>query len=878
MELKYDENLSENSFLQTIQNDYIDIFQKVIENNLIICVPCQGSFKDNCIITEEIISHHILIPIDDEKTGSSFKTLAGEQLILKDRLLTSQNKHKICTSRLLFEETFYTDYLSKYIVWCIENSLTYDLLNQNNKNDVVTVSTLADCVNILWTDIQDSNFFRDLDTSIESFEHIHKNLEKETLNIQRRLVEKLYQECFYKILSCKKIQKKTSLNPYYLYLIKLAVESYILYGLRNLLPAAISTNTSQKDAELNKIIKNLDELELKDLDIHYDIQTVITRGKMELSRLDSYMTVLGKVECLKRSIRYISQSLGTISSDDLLPILIFIVIKTGLPNWTAQLVFMKQFRFSADIVNKADEIDFLITSLEAAVEHIRSGVLMKKYFKISSDRSLEETQEKISNKKLNELFIAIEKDDLEEIEKIFSQKQQKLISESKLCHPLCRCENCEWSFTEIELTQSSWPTVNSKDNRGRTALHIASIYGHVMIVDFLLANHANPNEPDIDGVTPLHCATSRGHQNTVLLLLQANADANLVDNRGNSPLHLAADHGHETCIKAILYFSEQMGITLNINFANVIGNTPLYYASKWGYTTIVDILLEYGANSKIANRHGQTPLIVAHNSKIFQKLEQQHSYIIENALKISHTPSVNCKLIKCIKNQNQSPPQIINKTDKLLAAIREGDIRLACYYLGLEGPCAKSNIDNNSTLCHPLCVCEKCAPSAEEICDEHYPTTMLGINVSNTRGETALHVACANGLVDLVEILLDAGANVNVCTNNENRTPLHFACSNSRIKVVKLLLNCCTININVKDFVGNTPLHLAAKNGDSHVVELLLRHGADVNSRNFKGSTALDQIQENLSDNGFTPFIYTNVIKILKVHIAMNKNSHLERF
>ncbi|KAK0161953.1 hypothetical protein PV327_008348 [Microctonus hyperodae] len=886
MEANYDENLSKNPFLQTLLNqDYVEIFKKVVENKWIICVPRQGSFKNDLSINEKDLSNHILIANEDENDKSSFHTLTGTNITFKNRILNItfkddvDNKVRTITARFLFEETFYTDNSSKYTVWCIERPLSASSLTLDT--DVVNVLNIGDCMSFLLSEIEDADIFRDVDTTIKAFETLHQNIEKESISIQKELVQKLYLECLQKILNISKIQEKTNASAHYFRTIKIAVESYLLFSLRKLLPAAVSSKTYIEDAKLNKIVKNLYELDLEDLDIKYDIHAGITRGKLELSRLDNFVTVLGKVGCIKQAIRYISDGLKTLSTDDLLPILIFIVIRTGLPNWIAQLTFIKQFRFSSDVMNEADETEFLVASLEAAVEHVRSGVLTKANLRIPVLNSLEKHEE-IIIPTLDELFTAIQKCNLEEVERILNEQQlsnefsnKSTLQSTKFCHPLCRCEKCERNFMENQLSQTNWPSVNSKDENGRTALHIASIHGHVTIVDFLLIHHANPNEIDTDGCTPLHYSTSRGHQNTVLLLLHANANPTIVDNRGNSPLHLAADHGHETCAKALLYFSEQMNIAINTNCVNNVGDTPLHYAAKWGYISIVEILLDHKANVRIANRRGQTPLTVAHSSHVSRLLEK-YPDIDNNVLRVPCSHSHDEKQMIVRQNKNVKSEIIYNKADKLLAAINEGDIRLACYYLGLEGPHAKPEVNDTPNLCHPLCACDKCA-STDEVFHEENRAIALGLNISNAQGKTALHVASANGLVELVEILLDAGANVNARTIDEHRTPLHLACINSKIKVIKILLRCRTSNINAKDFCGDTPLHLAVRNGDFQVVELLLRHCVDVSCRNIKGATALEEINE-IMKNKCSSKIYENIIKILKSHVAINNTSQLKIF
>jgi ankyrin repeat protein len=56
--------------------------------------------------------------------------------------------------------------------------------------------------------------------------------------------------------------------------------------------------------------------------------------------------------------------------------------------------------------------------------------------------------------------------------------------------------------------------------------------------------------------------------------------------------------------------------------------------------------------------------------------------------------------------------------------------------------------------------------------------------MQNKYGQTPLHVASELGNMDLVQLLLDSGANVTV-TNANGQTPLHLACAKGHTDVVK---------------------------------------------------------------------------------------------
>jgi ankyrin repeat protein len=66
----------------------------------------------------------------------------------------------------------------------------------------------------------------------------------------------------------------------------------------------------------------------------------------------------------------------------------------------------------------------------------------------------------------------------------------------------------------------------------------------------------------------------------------------------------------------------------------------------------------------------------------------------------------------------------------------------------------------------------------------------------NTDGSTPLHLACYNGHIDIVNILLKCNSSVNLC-NTDGSTPLHLACYNGNIDIVNILLKCnSSVNVN----------------------------------------------------------------------------------
>ena len=98
---------------------------------------------------------------------------------------------------------------------------------------------------------------------------------------------------------------------------------------------------------------------------------------------------------------------------------------------------------------------------------------------------------------------------------------------------------------------------------------------------------------------------------------------------------------------------------------------------------------------------------------------------------------------------------------------------------------------------------------------------------------------------DVTRLLLEHGADVNTLNTNFGRTPLHLAADRGSVDIVHVLLEH-DANVGAQDYKGRTALHLAADTnsaqmdgGNIDIVRVLLEHGANVGAQDKEGGTAL---------------------------------------
>jgi len=87
-----------------------------------------------------------------------------------------------------------------------------------------------------------------------------------------------------------------------------------------------------------------------------------------------------------------------------------------------------------------------------------------------------------------------------------------------------------------------------------------------------------------------------------------------------------------------------------------------------------------------------------------------------------------------------------------------------------------------------------------------------------------------------VELLLEKGCETGIPDQSSGKCPLHLAVMRNREDIVQVLLEKGA-DINLKSKSGDTPLMLATVHNHATIVKILLYWGADIEARDNAGST-----------------------------------------
>ncbi|XP_055604400.1 uncharacterized protein LOC129752655 [Uranotaenia lowii] len=407
--------------------------------------------------------------------------------------------------------------------------------------------------------------------------------------------------------------------------------------------------------------------------------------------------------------------------------------------------------------------------------------------------------------------------------------------------------------------------VNSQKERWLTfPVTLAAFKGHIKILQFLLQNGALPDPIDTWNLTPLIGALLRGNLEIARLLVQCGAnmehvrrfrfpegetvlhavvslgftdccrllveentfDCTVLDDNRNSPLHLAVknnrieelhllrdtnwNHRNNAGDTAIMAALKQPtvalvqllttlphGVKIIESFEDSLGRSVLHYAAQSGSTELVEYLLHtFKLDVNWIDYAGKPPIYFA----IKRNFESITKLLLQFGAVLYHSKF---------------------KKQPIVLAIQENQINTIQYFFDIN-PTFKQNL-------------EGCFPDLVEMSISFNNSIMteilikfLDYDIETTfkDGNSLLQSAVFRGSVELVEVLLNLGCNIDRM-NIRNQTALLSAMIFGNWRVAEFLLARRCLIQEFKDFrfqFGATLLHQAADIGSLQTVKILIKH------------------------------------------------------
>jgi ankyrin repeat protein len=336
---------------------------------------------------------------------------------------------------------------------------------------------------------------------------------------------------------------------------------------------------------------------------------------------------------------------------------------------------------------------------------------------------------------------------------------------------------------------------------------------------------------DLNGRTPLSYAAEFGDEKTVELLLSScKVDVDTANYDYRTPITIAVERGHAEVVRLLLKTGK-----VDIERRNVSSweYTALQFAACRGYFTVVEILLAARAdvNAPAGKIQGRTALQAAAGK--------------------GHVEMVG-RLLGAGADVN-APADVADGRTALQAAAGGGYVKIVEKLL-----IAGADVDAPAAFLCGLTALQAAASGG------HLPVMKILLDagahvnaeLNGQYGKTALQAAAEHGHLAAVETLLAAAAIVN-CTSgrpkhdydiewrNPGLTALQLAAKGRFADIVRVLLDAgADVHVRSDNERGATALHYAAMTGDMNLNKLLVSAGADIEALDNQGKTALAWVQD----------------------------------
>ncbi|KJH44356.1 ankyrin repeat protein [Dictyocaulus viviparus] len=355
------------------------------------------------------------------------------------------------------------------------------------------------------------------------------------------------------------------------------------------------------------------------------------------------------------------------------------------------------------------------------------------------------------------------------------------------------------------LSGPCWPLILKSnleqcDKMGRSYLHRAAYSCNKNAVLKILEQSC-PNVRDVNGVTPLHVAAAVGNRDVIAVFLQFGADPLAKDNRGFTPVDWAAAYNQISSLEELILnihglssdlatcssnvdsscskicedptlsnlFTAAAGVRKQTDYTNCWGRAGLLFASYFGSLPCIMCLLEKNPQLVLVrDPRGRTALHLS----AWNGHHECVKYLVDKGVEIEALDDTGA-------------------TALMYAVKDSGSVRVLEYLLSYGADVSKRDKKGNTVL-HHSCISrnENAGKVLTNYLSQFDPERHL-CNAVNEVGETALHIALKNGLIEFLLCFIPFGSKSMWIKDSSGRIPLMCGVENQDIvDCMQLLLAC----------------------------------------------------------------------------------------
>ncbi|MEO5787889.1 ankyrin repeat domain-containing protein [Gelidibacter sp.] len=369
--------------------------------------------------------------------------------------------------------------------------------------------------------------------------------------------------------------------------------------------------------------------------------------------------------------------------------------------------------------------------------------------------------------------------------------------------------------------------VNKLTHDGRTYIFWAANKGNVELMQFLIDNGAKTDITDDKGSSIINFAAGSGQRTTqvydLLIKYGANLQKDLTPTGANALLLVAP---HDTDFSLITYFTSK---GLDLNSVDADGNGIFNYAARTGNITLMTQLLKKGVKGN-------------DNAFIFAS---QGARGITNGIEV----------YQFLESAGLNPIAVSKDGETALhtLAVRSKDMAIINYFIQKGADVNQSDSFGNTPFMNAAS-----KNNLETV--TLFSKTVKNINQTNKKGESALALAVANNISDVVAFLLNKKAKTLLVDGNGNDLTTYlmqsYTVKNEDDFNKKLsLLEQNGFNFGKPQANGNTLYHLALDKNDMTTLKFIQQFKADVNAKNKEGITPLHKAAMKANDTEILKYL-----------------------